>query len=90
MKNKKTKEQTLPKWFKGLLYTNSETVTNKFSGECYELTGTELSMYDFIMGTQWQMEITPKMVTPEQVSDFHKALSWFRRNNAAAYMALLD
>ena len=29
---KKTKEQTLPKWFKGLLYTDGETVTKKFSG----------------------------------------------------------
>ena len=89
MKNK-TKEQTLPKWFKGLLYANGETVTNKFSGECYELTGAELSMYDFIMGTQWTMEMAPKTVTTEQVNDFHKALSWFRRNNPNAYMALLD
>ena len=89
MKNK-IKEQTLPKWFKGLLYTDGETVTNKFSGECYELTGVELSMYDFIMGTQFIMEMAPKTVTSEQVSDFHKALSWFRRNNPSAYMALLD
>ena len=28
---KKNKEQTLPKWFKGLLYTDGETVENKFS-----------------------------------------------------------
>ena len=47
---KKTKEQTLPKWFKGLLYTNGETVTNKFSGAEAYLTGTELSMYDFHNG----------------------------------------
>ena len=89
MKNK-TKEQTLPKWFKGLLYTNGETVTNKFSGAEYELTGAELSMYDFIMGSQYVFEMAPKSVTTKQVNDFQKALSWFRKNNIEAYMILLD
>ena len=89
MKNK-TKEQTLPKWFKGLLYTDGETVENKFSGECYELTGVELSMYDFIMGTQFIMEMAPKTVTQAQINDFHKGLRWFQKNNPSAYMALLD
>ncbi len=87
---KKTKEQTLPKWFKGMLYPNGDTVTNEFSGAEACLTGTELSMYDFIMGTQWQMEIAPNTIMPEQVSDFKKALTWFRKNNPEAYMALLD
>ena len=47
-------------------------------------------MYDFIMGTQWQMEIAPKTVTPAQINDFHKGLRWFQKNNINAYMALLD
>ena len=89
MKNK-TKEQTLPKWFKGLLYTNGETVTNKFSGAEYELTGAELSMYDFIMGTQFTMEMAPRTVTQAQINDFHKGLRLFQKNNINAYMALLD
>ena len=86
----KTKEQTLPKWFKGLLYTNGETVTNKFTGVEVYLTGTELSMYDFIMGTQWVMEVAPKTVTSKQIDDFHKGLRWFQKNNIDAYMDLLD
>ncbi len=90
MKNKKTKEQTLPKWFKGLLYTNGETVTNKFSGAEAYLTGVELSIYDFIMGTQFIMEMAPKTVTQAQINDFHKGLRWFQKNNINAYMALLD
>lgn len=89
MKNE-TKEQTLPKWFKGLLYTNGETVTNKFTGVEFYLTGVELSMYDFIMGTQWVMEAAPKTVTSKQINDFHKGLRWFQKNNINAYMALLD
>ena len=29
----KTKEQVIPKWFKGMIYDNGETVVNPFSGE---------------------------------------------------------
>ena len=86
----KTKEQTLPKWFKGMLYSNGDTVTNKFSGAEVYLTGVELSMYDFIMGCQWVMEVAPKTVTQAQINDFHKGLRWFQKNNINAYMALLD
>ena len=38
----KTKKQTVPKWFKGTIYGEGETVTNPFSGECYTLNGLEL------------------------------------------------
>jgi hypothetical protein len=86
----KTKEQTIPKWFKGMIYDKGELVTNPFSGDSYELNGIELSMYDFIMGSQYVMEVAPKTVTEKQINEFHKALSWFRKNNSDAYMVLLD
>ena len=86
----KTKEQTVPKWFKGMIYDKGELVTNPFSGDSYELSGVELSMYDFIMGSQYVMEVAPKTVTEKQINEFHKALSWFRKNNSDAYMTLLD
>lgn len=84
------KKQTKPKWFEGVWYETGEQVTNPFSGECYTLTGPELSMYDFIMGSQMVFEMKPKSVTVKQVKDFHKALDWFRKNNSEAYMVLLD
>jgi len=86
----KTKEQTIPKWFKGMIYDNGDTVVNPFSGEEYKLNGIELSMYDFIMGSQYIFEVAPKTVTTKQINDFHKALNWFRKNNSEAYMVLLD
>ena len=86
----KTKEQTIPKWFKGMIYDKGESVTNPFSGDSYELNGVELSMYDFIMGSQYVMEVAPKTVTEKQINEFHKALYWFRKNNSDAYMVLLD
>jgi len=76
-----TKEQTLPKWFTGMLYTSGDTVTNPFSGESYELSPAELSIYDFIMGCQY---------TGRMQNDMIKALTWFRKANPEAYMVLLD
>ena len=87
MKKQNTK---LPKWFKGSCYDKGATVKNIFSGEEYELDATELSMYDFIMGSQMVMEMTPNRVNEQMIKDFQKGLSWFRSNNPSAYMVLLD
>jgi hypothetical protein len=81
LRKNKTEDQPLPKWFKGVLYTYGESVTNPFSGETYHLTPAELSMYDFIMGCQ---------LTGMAQNDMIKALSWFRKANPKAYMVLLD
>ena len=86
----KTKEQKMPKWFKGMIYDQGEEVTNSFSGDSYELNGLELSIYDYIMGSQYIFEVAPKTVTQKQISEFQKALTWFRVNNSEAYMVLLD
>ena len=77
---KKSKEQTLPKWFKGMVYREGAEVTNPFSGESYELNANELAMYDLIMGSQvtGHYDIT------------RKGLDWFRSANPKAYMVLLD
>lgn len=81
LRKNKTNDQPLPKWFNGMLYTSGDTVTNPFSGDSYELTPAELSMYDFIMGCQ---------MTGMAQNEMIKALSWFRKANPEAYMVLLD
>lgn len=90
MSTKQKTKQSVPKWFNGMIYSEGETVTNPFSGEQYDLNGVELSMYDFIMGSQYVMEVAPKTVTSKQIDEFHKALRWFQKNNIEAYMVLLD
>ena len=80
----------LPKWFKGQLYDKGDTVKNPFSGEEYELNNVELSMYDFIIGSQMVFELQPKTINPQMVEDFQKGLSWFSKNNSEAYWVLLD
>tara|TARA_R100001369_G_scaffold56886_1_gene83801 strand:- start:264 stop:521 length:258 start_codon:yes stop_codon:yes gene_type:complete len=83
----KTKTK-LPKWFNGEIYDKGDTVTNSFSGQSYELTAEELSMYDFIMGANALFEagIYNKSLT----DDMQKGLRWFTKNNVEAYMVLLD
>ena len=81
-------KQKLPKWFNGELYEEGATVQNRFSGEEYELTAEELSMYDFVMGATTIMEMG--MHHDSMITDLRKGLDWFRMNNAEAYMVLLD
>tara|TARA_R110002110_G_scaffold291916_4_gene505942 strand:- start:3090 stop:3359 length:270 start_codon:yes stop_codon:yes gene_type:complete len=86
----KNKKQKVPKWFKGMIYDKGEICVNPFTEQSYALTRIELSIYDFILGSQYIMEVAPKTVTPKHVAEFQKALNWFRKNNAEAYFVLLD
>jgi len=83
----KTK-QKLPKWFNGVLYTKGDSVTNPFSGNSIELNAEELSMYDFVIGAQYMLEI--KGYDEKIIKDMSKAIDWFRSSNSKAYMVLLD
>ena len=84
-----TKKQTLPKWFNGELYKEGAVVTNRFSGEEYELNNVELSMYDFVMGATAMAE-AGVFNSPHHINELERGLNWFRKNNPEAYMVLLD
>ena len=76
------KKQKLPKWFRGELYEEGDTVRNRFSGEEYELNAMELSMYDLVMGASILSEQTgPWEGDPKIIKDLRKGLNWFRMNN---------
>ena len=81
-------KQQLPKWFTGECYTHGAEVTNRFGGDSCHLNNVELSMYDFIMGATQMMEMG--MHHNSMITDLRKGLDWFRKNNATAYMILLD
>ena len=87
--NTKTIKQKLPKWFNGELYKEGGTARNRFSGEEYKLNAMELSIYDFVMGAT-QMAEMGIFNTPHHIQELRKGLDWFRKNNAEAYMILLD
>ncbi len=66
----------LPKWFDGELYEKGDKVRNPFSGEEYELNAEELSMYDFIMGSQMILEMGN--TNKEMITDFRNGIDWFK------------
>ena len=86
---KELDRQKLPKWFNGELYDEGAEVKNRFSGDSCQLNNVELSMYDFIMGAT-QMYEMGMFNSPKHGQDLRKGLDWFRKNNAEAYMILLD
>ncbi len=57
-----------------MIYKEGETVTNPFSGESYELTGIELSLYDFIIGCQMVFDSAPSTMTSKRVDEFHRSI----------------
>ena len=79
----------LPKWFNGQKYDEGDTVTNPFSGQSYELTAEELSMYDFVIGANNLMEMG-LLNSNKVLTDMRRGLDWFRKNNPEAYYVLLD
>ena len=84
----KKDKNTLPAWFNGAKYDKGDIVTNPFSGEKYELTASQLSMYDFIMGAQMTFEMGN--TDEDVIKDFYKGLDWFRSTDSVGYMKLLD
>ena len=78
----------LPEWFNGELYAEGAEVTNRFGGDSCHLTAEELSMYDFIIGASNLYEMG--FYAPTNIDDMRRGLDWFRKNNAEAYMKLLD
>lgn len=82
------KKQELPKWFKGEVYPHGDVVENRFGGDSIKLNAIELSMYDFVIGSSVAYEMG--IANDSIVINLRKGLDWFRRNNAEAYMVLLD
>ena len=97
MKTKNKQEK--PKWFTGVWYKDGDVVKNPFSGEKCLISGPELSMYDFIQGAQYTIEIYMQKtgefyvedpIITKLIKDQRKAIDWFRSENPTAYMTLLD
>ena len=86
----------LPAWFNGECYTHGAEVTNRFGGDSCQLNAEELSMYDFVIGATRVLEslhdnrTEPSDNTDKLYDDLHNGLKWFQKNNAKAYMILLD
>ena len=91
-------KQEKPKWFKGAWYTQGDIVKNPFSGAKCLISGPELSMYDFIKGAEYTINIharennnyieDPAIIKLQE--EMYMGIDWFRSENPTAYMTLLD
>lgn len=93
--NMKINDTELPKWFKGVVYQEGDLVSNPFTGQQAILTPNELAMYDFIKGAEYTISVTynDDILHPDVArlsNEMRKALDWFRKANARAYLILLD
>ena len=79
---KEPKMKSIKEQFPGIMILDTEPVLveNFFSGETVMLTPDEVAVYDYLKGCELMGDF--KML--------RKALDWFRKNNAQAYMTLLD
>lgn len=67
---------------------------NRFNGESILLTKEESDKYDAILNNEYAATLEDKLRNDVGVSELWNAvrrdLDWFRKNNAKAYMVLLD
>ena len=88
-------KEKLSDWFEGELYTEGAEVTNHFTGEKYTLNAEELSVYDFIMGSQMfiEMRFNGDLLDERTKSiqeGMRKGIKWFQSTNPTAYKILID
>ena len=66
---------------------------NRFNGESIMLTKEEAKIHDDIFINELRATVEDKQLgrgMSEHWKEVRKGLDWFRRNNAEAYMVLLD
>jgi len=80
-------QQNLPDWFQGNLYSTGGKVRNPKSGDSFWLTNVELSLYDYLKGLNYIMEV--RGYDPEFAADVVKLERWFQTNNKNAYEILI-
>jgi len=90
-------KEKLSDWFEGELYTEGANVQNRFTGEEITLNAEELSVYDFIMGSEMFLEMKLEGDDKLESSDIkflrknmRKGLKWFQSTNPEAYKILLE
>ena len=74
--------------------TKTEIRKNRFTGESIRLTKQEAEKYDAIIANEYAATMEDHDREDVGISSFwdlvRRDLDWFRKNNAKAYMVLLD
>ena len=71
----------LPKWFAGEKYSKGDTLINEDTGEKLEINNLELSMVDFVMGSQMIIEMMGDKATKSHSKYLNEGIDWLKKSN---------
>ena len=87
-------ENLLNEDYKETMQGRTEERKNRFNGQSYMLTKEEANIHDRIFINEMEATLEDKLRDDPGISKLwllvQRDLDWFRKNNAEAYMVLLD
>jgi len=84
------KKQKLPEWFNGQIYDKGDVVVHPINGNEVKLNNLELSMYDFIMGSQMLIEMMGEKSSKTHTKYLKKGLEWFKNSSFDNHQLLFE
>ena len=74
-------KQKLPGWFNGITYDEGNKVINPETNEELKLDNLELSMYDFVMGSEMLIEMMGDKSPDLYIQYREEGLEWLKQSN---------
>jgi|TARA_R110000796_G_scaffold212173_1_gene328311 hypothetical protein len=74
-------KQKLPEWFNGITYDEGNKVINPETNEELKLDNLELSMYDFVMGSEMLIEMMGDKSPDLYIQYREEGLEWLKQSN---------
>ena len=75
----------LPKWFRGVVFTQGGTVKNRVSGVKVNLDNLELTMYNYLLDKEREMQSDPG-----RELYYNRTRQWFKERDEYLFNNLID
>jgi hypothetical protein len=73
--------QKLPEWFDGTIYNEGDTLINPETNEELEISNVELSIHDFVMGSEMIIEMMGNKSPKDLIKYRDEGLKWLKNSN---------
>ena len=77
--------ELLPSWFRGVVFAQGGTVKNRVSGVKVDLDRLELTMYNYLLDKEREMETDPR-----RELYYNRAINWFESRNENLFTNLIQ
>ena len=71
----------LPDWFNGTIYDKGDILINPETNEELEISNIELSMHDFVMGSEMLIEMMGDKSSKDLIKYRDEGLEWLKQSN---------